>query len=710
MRHRPRDNEPSQIYAIFQQPVSKLGWYLIGLVIAGLLFQFAQPIVMGDTDMWYHLSGGRYFWTTGNIPDHPYFSFAFSEREWIAYYWGFQALIYPVFDTFGYQGLVVLRAALFTAGFALVSAFLYQSNDRRVTWVIALVAILYLLILDLRALQLRPHLVSYAMIPLFQFILEHRKKWMPALPVFTAIWGNLHGVEWVVGATIAGAYFLDWSIQRYRKGADAYPIHQFTWLLLCLPALWLNPFGWEIMKAPFAIPAGINLFVSELKPLPLIPMLATLVLLTAAAIVHNLLQKKLHISHLLMAAVGLYLLTSGIRYIPEWALLSLPLFATSLRQPESDRRSGHNRHMVAIMLSIVIALPALALSDKLPASYVKYPFDKDGLPAGIMAFLRQHAAKGNLLISPALAGYANWAGNPDILIYSDMQFPPFDSKVVFRARTALAGNKQALGNMLAMYPVDFIALTIHQRESAKRVTDDFPFVPVFFDDSTILYASTRTQAAITAQQQLQHVDPHDPLQPIHPINAQLSELERIRRQWPEGRRVNHAIAKLLVDDERYAEALEAAKRFLRLHPVDPNGHYLVGRSLEGLKAYDQAIDHYRQAMHGADADLRKVLQQRIGSCHYLKNDFLNAYAEFKSSINIHIEAEDPETLFRYAYSSIIADDIDTAELLLESLLWAAPPEEDNLINKSSTLLDQLHNGEPGHTDPIQPLTPATDDH
>ena len=168
--------------ALFQPANAWPSRYLLLLVLAALVFQVLHPIIMGDTDMWYHLSGGRLFWVEGKIPDHPYFSFAFADRKWVAYFWGFQALIYPIFDAFGYQGLVITRALLFTASFALIVAYLCAGRPRKANWALVALAIIYLLLLDGRAYQLRPHLVSYTMIPLFLYILEHRRQWLPALP------------------------------------------------------------------------------------------------------------------------------------------------------------------------------------------------------------------------------------------------------------------------------------------------------------------------------------------------------------------------------------------------------------------------------------------------------------------------------------------------------------------------------------------------
>ena len=56
------------------------------------------PIAGTDTDLWYHLNGGRYFYETGSVARTSFFSFIEPQRLWVNYYWLFQVVVYQVFS------------------------------------------------------------------------------------------------------------------------------------------------------------------------------------------------------------------------------------------------------------------------------------------------------------------------------------------------------------------------------------------------------------------------------------------------------------------------------------------------------------------------------------------------------------------------------------------------------------------------------------
>ena len=87
---------------------------LLALVVGVLtvVHLAAWPILVQDTDIWYHLNSGRYLWTHLALPHDSFFSFVNPPRPLVDYYWLFQATVYGLFSQFGYYGLIALRAAL----------------------------------------------------------------------------------------------------------------------------------------------------------------------------------------------------------------------------------------------------------------------------------------------------------------------------------------------------------------------------------------------------------------------------------------------------------------------------------------------------------------------------------------------------------------------------------------------------------------------
>ena len=89
------------------------------MILLGL-YLLNQPIRFSDTDLWYHLSGGRFLLETGRLANPLDLSFIEPKRDYLNYFWGFQGLVYVIWSAAGYLGLIVMKALvlLATAWFA----------------------------------------------------------------------------------------------------------------------------------------------------------------------------------------------------------------------------------------------------------------------------------------------------------------------------------------------------------------------------------------------------------------------------------------------------------------------------------------------------------------------------------------------------------------------------------------------------------------
>jgi len=686
------------------------GGYAVMLLAFVLIYQLASPIVLGDTDMWYHLNGGRYFWEHGEVPTSPFFSFNEPERTWVNYYWGFQAVVFKVHEVTGYQGLVILRALLVVAGLAMIWRVIAGFRQPETAGLALLVLLaLYVVLVDGRAHQLRPHLVSYFFIPFFIYMLEHRPRLVWSLPPAMAIWVNLHGVEWVVGALVGGAYLLELILDRRRGIARPYRDWRFAaGIVACLPALLLNPHGPAVLTAPFVHPADLTQYVNEMQPLSWQALstfvtqsgqvgaqsaFVLLLVFSLYAAVTSLVARRPRLSHLLLLAGGLLLLTRGTRFIWEWALLALPLLGAQAAAFRQRAQEGHAISPGRALGLALLLVPFMTLGRQIEPSK-PYPFDADGLPVATAAFLRSNAGQGNLLMSPSLGGYTQWVLSPKIRIFSDMELPPFDDWDMFRIYAANR-SAEAFRRLLGEHPVDFILVELRSRPMAAFVKDSGEFAPVFFDDAAVLYAHRQRQATLVAQHELKSLNPFNLKDDKNhagektPLADRLSELERIEGLSGGGNRVLHALTRLLVDAKRYPDAEKWADRFVDTQPRDPNSHLLKGVILENTDRCPEAIAHFERAFPVAGEDLRPALHQHLGSCRYLMKDFSAAYAHFNAGVNIYLRDEASETLYQYAFSAVIAGDPARARMLLRAILYQTPEKEEGLLKRARGLLDEV---------------------
>ncbi|MCB1774735.1 MAG: hypothetical protein KDI88_14055 [Gammaproteobacteria bacterium] len=680
--------------------------YLVLLFVALVVYLATMPVGSGDTDLWYHMNGGRFLAETGTLPDRAFFSYVDPERGWVNYFWGFQALTYQVHAVFGYEGLIGLRVVLVTIACAAIAGILLHRQDDATQRALGIVVLAFVvMVLVGRAEQIRPHLVSYAMIPTFIYILGYRRSWLPLLPLLTVLWINLHGTEWPVGATVCGAYFLEalWSRHRGHANPDAGKV--MLWSALCLPAMLLNPFTYRIALAPFSFPADIYGYIAELQSYPLesllsiqlnglfVPLISAIALLgwlTVGGWLRLFLLGRHPAAVLIMSAIGVALLVRGNRFIWEWMLLTLPLWRSTVDtiRPRTDDALPARTGIGQILL-IVFAVSPLAGWAEALNSRQQWPVDTQNLPMGITRFVQDHDVSGRLLTPPNYGGYLAWQLYPDVLISGDMQIPPtatWDHFMVFAAMR----DADALARVLGKYDPTLVALEVGRANSGELLGAHPEYVPVYFDDLLVLYVDSVRLPGLTEKHRLRHVNPFNLLDDkLGSVDERLAELERVLASQPDGRRVQHGITKLLYDNKRYVEALSFAEGFATSHPWNPNGHYLLGSTLLQLERCGEAERHFARAVAVAPEDFEAEIYRKRGECAYQLKEFRQAFDAFEHGLSPYQRSEDAEYLYQFALSAAAVGKTDKARMLLRQLLLEASAEQQLLADRAQALLDDL---------------------
>jgi tetratricopeptide (TPR) repeat protein len=684
--------------------------YLVVLVGYILAAKLATPIYRTDTDMWYHLNGGRYFWTNGEVPSTTFFSFLEPQREWVNYFWGFQAIIYQIYDLSGYQGLVVFRAIIFTLTVVMIMAYIFSDRKARESPGLFLVLLgLLVVIFEARTLGVRPHIFSYLLIVVFLYILEIRPKLVPLLPVLMVLWVNVHGVEWVISALICGSYLIEYLVTNRKQGKpwremiDRYSVS----IVACAVTLLINPYGLQVIGTSFAHDSDIYLFISELgelnaavlysfifslAELSFTTAITLLFVLESIGLVLLLKAKRLRVSHTILMVVGSILVFKGIRFVWEWALLSLPFAHAVVKEYVVSYDKPKNLSLKKLFLvGYFIVIPFVNMAPAF-GKYAHYPFEKSQLPTGIVSFLNEHDAKGKVLADPVDSGFLEWGLYPNVLIYSDMEFPPFDSAQMYTARWSLL-NAEALSRFLDQYTLDFIVVGSDSAAFHKMISDYPQFQLVFLDDRHILYANNETQGELVERYAIKKVDPLKLSSKDLSDEQLIEELERLFHVNPDGRRVMKKLTKALFDLERYPEALVYAERFRDLYPKDPNSHYWLGKIYENTDRCDVATQHYKEALKHSNGSFATTVKNHLGSCAYYQQDFDEAYAWFSGSMNPYLVDEDAPHMYQYAYSTAIVGDLDKANQLIDMLLFKLKPEHEALRANAVQLKENIRGDE-----------------
>lgn len=684
--------------------------YAVLLIGGGLLFQLSYPITLLDSDMWYHLDGGRWFWQQGSVPNHSFFSFIEPERVFVNYYWGFQALIAGIYEFGGYYGLLVLRALIFTLTTVLAYRYIIEQRSRHFPVLLFfLLFITYFTFIEGRAAGLRPHLFSHLFILLFIYILERRPRWAPILPLITVAWVNLHGIVYLVPVLIGGAYFIEilYRLIKKEQKRDRGWTEALS-LLACIPALLATPHGLELLESPFTISNFVSMYITEMKPIDPRALYTVAItgdnlqidnifpfafLISTFALLRSLLDGSLRISHGIMA-VGAYLLLSrGTRFLWEWALLVLPLithFAGSLKEIQGERKYLSIMHL---FLAALMVLPFVSMIKRLPL-HTDYPFDRESAPIGITRFLKHVPGGGKLLSPPSAAGFLHWELFPEYRIYADLQMSLFNDLDIYQL-FSFYRNENSTARTIAQYQPEYISAKVAGKAFKEILEGRKEYVPVFAGDHQVLYVNKDLRPEVAENFQLKLVDPFNIsiVKDGVELDDHIEELKKMLAIYPESDRINHAIARLLFDAKRFNEALPWAERFVHYQPENPNSHYLLGIIQENSENCDLAIDHFKESMRYSDVAFRKILHIRIGSCSYIKQDFVAAYHHLKEGLNPYAKQTQEADIYQLAFSAFIVGETEESLQLLKMLLHTAPAEKDEISREAEKLLETLRQHE-----------------
>lgn len=206
----------------------------LGLVFLFVFLFFFFPST--DTDLWWHLRYGQYFWQFLTPWRENELTYFLPGYQWKLCYFLFQATIYPLYKSFGLLGLSILNSLFFV--FLGMALFAYTKK--------ILFAFLILVMMAgfgwfFFSIGLRPQNFALLGITLLLVLLKKGLK-NPNLffliPLLVLFWANIHG-SFVLSLAILTLFIFSCFLQKQknlvRKGLFV--------LFLSLLAGFFNPFG-----------------------------------------------------------------------------------------------------------------------------------------------------------------------------------------------------------------------------------------------------------------------------------------------------------------------------------------------------------------------------------------------------------------------------------------------------------------------------------
>jgi tetratricopeptide (TPR) repeat protein len=668
-------------------------------------FLFFWPIEALDTDLWYHLSGGRYFFAQGEIPHTTFFSFLTPQREYVNYYWLFQCLVYKIFTWGNYYGLIILKTTIFTIMFSMIAIYLFRQQKERALFYFSIVFALYMLIFIPRFNLIRPHIFSYFFIVLFLYIFEFQPTRLFFLPVIAVLWCNLHGVEYHVILLITLCYLVDYFADLFRKREKLQLRHLrfIAPVLLTIAAIYLTPYGSRLLGVPFTSTHFASNYISELREIQFgnlfmfqftssgISLQTTfnfLILLPCISLFLSFRRKQARISHLLLMAGGIILLSKGVRLVYEFSLLVLPLIcANPIFVPLASDQRKLKKASVAILYLTLFLLTTISLMYYFN-NPPRYPFSASRLPEGIVTFLNHIPANGKILSHPNWGGYLQWKLYPKYTIFMDMQVPFLFKDEDYYVADQAFSNTEVLSKVINQYEPSFIIAPIAERGIRENIKKFPQYTLVFFDHLAVLYIHNGHHPTIASEYEIKNIDPFEAFGKnidvvVRPEskNGVIKDLKKILQIDPDNFNANQVLALVYLHDGALDKTLLHATSIMRNFPEYPTGYRLKGDSLQTSKSYKEALQNYFMAIHRSDEQGKREIFKKIGYTYGAKQDYAMAYKYYKKGINVFSSSTTYQELWDLSSAALLSNNFDEAYTVLQFAKFRAPLEDKEFHQK-----------------------------
>jgi hypothetical protein len=683
--------------------------YLSLLFFAAFYYVIKWPIFAGDTDLWYHLNGGRYILEHVSVPKDSFFSFISPPREWVDYYWLFQTIVYGIFSSSGYYGLIIFRVIVFSALAWLVFSMLFRNADHKRSWFYPTFVFTLIFLLMLPRFQLiRPHIFTYLFIAIFLYILEFKHKYIFVLPVIAVLWCNIHGVEYPVMLLIILSYTLEFFVThiKNRTHIKRDELLYIAPVILCMIAVYLTPHGSDLTWVPFIQTGFASLYIQELTKFSIYdfssfnvskmsPSLGTIFNLIFASaclsVIAACFRKNIRISHFLLFIGGVILVTRGRRFMYEFALLSMPVINATARSLSPLNIGNRTTKLFYIIPVILLAIMPFVFLKSLFANPPRYPFSTKNLPHGIAVFLKQIDTGGWVLNSPNYGGYMQWMVYPKYKIFMDMEVPFLFTNEDYYLATNAFFNESILKKITTRYDPSYISVPIGNQRF-KELIKATDYKPVFFDDSEVLYINRRHYPALVVKYELKYVDPFslaggnaESLFNIKDIQFAVDELKRVIEINPDCGMARQFLSMISLKEGEYRKAIGHADNIIKNYPELTMGYKLKGDAYKGLNMFDDALQSYKNALNILDI---LEIHREIGLIYFEQKQYEKAYNNLIRAVNVFSSNTSYKDLYYVIESAIKTDRAREAEILLKYAIQSVPAD-DTVWQEKYRILHQL---------------------
>lgn len=606
----------------FRQNPLDMAMAAIVLAFAALVSLFA----IRNNDVWWMMAVGRRILETKAFIYKDPFSFTLAGAPWSPQAYLSAIVFYLVHQGAGAAGLIVLRAVLVVATFAVVLRTLARTG---VSWAMAAPVVVLVVLVSQTRFIVRAHLFEYLFLSILMgFLLtSHERKGrsffvVPA--VVQVLWTNMHP-SFLLGPALVGLFFAgEWLSERITPRLSGIrPLHRrrqagdyrraALLFAVVVAACFVNPNPGAFLSQPFggAQRELVSRFTLEWKS-PFDPAIAgagfhpyyeILLALAAVAVFMNL--KRLSLGALFLLLGTMYLSLQSHRFRVEFGLVALPLVCVMLRDapPLAAARKAiggaPSRWLpraalsaVAVLLVVFTARGRVEVDGTVKARY----------PDRALGFVIGNDVAHRPFSTIGFGSYMAWDLYGERQTFIDGR--NYDAGL-YRDFLGAQQNAQALGHVIAKYRLDaFILPSIEDSDAGMtRIHEALAAMPswdlVYMDPVAYVYVDDASaDSAFVAAHAYRAYHPLT-LASTPPAlrGAVVAELERAAAEAPEYPRVwldLGAAANATGSHDRAIEALETATRLEPDNAVAWNrlgiAEQTAGRRDEAVEAFQRLVE------------------------------------------------------------------------------------------------------------------------
>ena len=482
--------------------------HLWGLTVLAGAFIFMNLHPIRPNDFWFHITYGRDFIASGQIPLNDTFSFTMAGQPYESNnnYLLAQAIMYLVYKLGGAEWIVFFFSLLITLSYSILfSVNLKQTSN----WRAAALSVLFAISFGIANWNIRPQLFAYFYAALLIWAIQKyrrdKKGWNWILILFFGMvfWVNSHGT-FFIPFLLAGFLFIEdgWSAICQKNWRLTLPSIQVLGLLSV--SILFNPRGFLVIEYLLGMfrSSSVQQYVSEWQPPSIFQAndLYFFVLFGLFILVWIFSRYRPTIAEGLSFLVFALLAFQYERGIVWFGITQSRLFALIMQEisikyrnaiQNDAKRSAEKAFLNFSVIALIFTLAFCSLPwfrNYWPLAPNKKSIYAKETPIQAVNYMQETVPPGNVFSDIAFSGYISWETRGEFKVFLDPRFELYPPEL-WEKYLQIGNAEQDWDKMLSSQDINILMLSPTNQKALIMAAHNSPtWEEIYTDESVILLA------------------------------------------------------------------------------------------------------------------------------------------------------------------------------------------------------------------------------